>query len=213
MPPDGKLDASGSPLISSLPLNSATARPSARRRDERVVLLGGDAGERLEPVRVVRRAVLDRPVLHRGGDDVGGRRVERLALGDGAAQRLVDVARQPAALDVVVERERSEDLGRLRPHAAAVLALFLPHSMMPCVASCSADEPIASSRRTAINHAAGGCRGCEKHEIRTPSRYGARRSFLVWLRPGPEPGSGRRDFLFSTQKEKSKETRNESIEK
>src|SRR4029079_8520536 len=28
MPPEGKLDASGSPLISSLPANSATARPS-----------------------------------------------------------------------------------------------------------------------------------------------------------------------------------------
>ena len=28
MPPDGKLEASGSPLTSSLPLNSATARPS-----------------------------------------------------------------------------------------------------------------------------------------------------------------------------------------
>ena len=28
MPPDGKLDASGSPFTSSLPLNSATARPS-----------------------------------------------------------------------------------------------------------------------------------------------------------------------------------------
>jgi hypothetical protein len=28
MPPDGKLEASGSPRISSLPLNSATARPS-----------------------------------------------------------------------------------------------------------------------------------------------------------------------------------------
>ena len=28
MPPDGKLDASGSPLISSLPLNSAMALPS-----------------------------------------------------------------------------------------------------------------------------------------------------------------------------------------
>ena len=27
MPPDGKLDASGSPLISSLPLNSATDLP------------------------------------------------------------------------------------------------------------------------------------------------------------------------------------------
>src|SRR5262249_16980406 len=29
MPPDGKLEASGSPLISSLPVNSATALPSA----------------------------------------------------------------------------------------------------------------------------------------------------------------------------------------
>ncbi len=29
MPPEGKLEASGSPLMSSLPLNSATARPSA----------------------------------------------------------------------------------------------------------------------------------------------------------------------------------------
>ena len=28
MPPDGKLDASGSPLISSLPENSTTALPS-----------------------------------------------------------------------------------------------------------------------------------------------------------------------------------------
>ncbi len=28
MPPDGKLDASGSPIVSSPPLNSATARPS-----------------------------------------------------------------------------------------------------------------------------------------------------------------------------------------
>src|SRR5688500_2072195 len=27
IPPDGKLDASGSPMMSSLPLNSATARP------------------------------------------------------------------------------------------------------------------------------------------------------------------------------------------
>ncbi len=29
MPPDGKLEASGSPLMSSLPLNSVTALPSA----------------------------------------------------------------------------------------------------------------------------------------------------------------------------------------
>ena len=96
MPPDGKLDASGSPLISSLPLNSATARPSPVGLQETVVLLGGDAGHRLEPVRVVRRAVLDRPVLQRAGDDVGDRRIERLALGDGAPQRPVDILRQSA---------------------------------------------------------------------------------------------------------------------
>ena len=111
MPPDGKLDASGSPLMSSLPLNSATARPSARRREKRVVLLGGDAGHRLEPVGVVRGAVLDGPVLQRGGDDVGDRRVERLALRDGAPQRAIDVLGQPGALGFVVERERAELVG------------------------------------------------------------------------------------------------------
>ena len=41
------------------------------RREKRVVLLGRDAGHRLEPVRVVRGAVFDRPVLQRAGDDVG----------------------------------------------------------------------------------------------------------------------------------------------
>ena len=74
MPPDGKLDASGSPLISSLPRNSAMAVPSAVGDEKRIVLLGGDAGHRLEPVRVVRGAVLDRPVLQRRRHGVGGRR-------------------------------------------------------------------------------------------------------------------------------------------
>ena len=97
-----------------------------RRRDERIVLLGGDAGERLEPVRVVGRAVFDRPVFHRGGDDVGDRRVERLSLGDGAPKRFVGVARQAAALDVVVERQGSEDLGGLRPRLRGFGAVFSP---------------------------------------------------------------------------------------
>ena len=54
----------------------------AGRAVERVVLLGGRAGERLEPVRVVGRAALHRPLAHRRGDGVGERRLERLALGD-----------------------------------------------------------------------------------------------------------------------------------
>ncbi len=43
------------------------------------MLLGGRAGQRLEPVRVVRGALLHRPLLHRLGDRVGERGVERLA--------------------------------------------------------------------------------------------------------------------------------------
>ena len=41
-----------------------------RRIEKRVVLLRGDPGHRLEPVGVVRRAVLDGPVFQRAGDDV-----------------------------------------------------------------------------------------------------------------------------------------------
>ena len=68
-------------------------------RVEGVVLLGRRAGQRLEPVRVVRRALLHRPVLHRLGDRVGERGVERLAAGERALQRLVDVLGQALALD------------------------------------------------------------------------------------------------------------------
>ena len=84
------------------------------RREKRVVLLGRDARERLEPVRVVRRAVLERPVLQRRRDDVRRGRIERLAGRDGAAQRLVDGLRQAGLLHLVVEGEAAERIGGLR---------------------------------------------------------------------------------------------------
>ena len=96
MPPVGNDDASGSPWISSLPENSAIAVPSPVGAVERVVLLGGRAGQRLEPVRVVRGALLQRPLLHRLRDGVGQRGVERLAALERPLQRLVDVLGQPA---------------------------------------------------------------------------------------------------------------------
>ena len=86
-------------------------RAIGRRREKRVVLLGGDSGHRLEPVRVVGRAVLDRPVLQRGRDGVSGRDVERLPSRDRRAQRAVRRLRQPLLLKLVVERKAAEDLG------------------------------------------------------------------------------------------------------
>ena len=79
MPPEGKLEASGSPWISSLPVNSAMAPPSSVGRQKAVVLLGRQAGQRVEDVGVVGGALLDGPVLHGRGDGVGHRGVELLA--------------------------------------------------------------------------------------------------------------------------------------
>ena len=110
MPPVGKLEASGSPWISSLPENSAIARAVADRAVERVVLLGGRAGQRLEPVRVVGRPVLERPLLHRLRDRVGERGVELGAAGDRRAQLRVDVLGQALALLGEAEDVGAEDL-------------------------------------------------------------------------------------------------------
>jgi len=61
----------------------------AARGDEAVVLLGGDAGQRLEPMREVRGTMLERPLLHRVGDLVGNLEVERLAILDHMHELLV----------------------------------------------------------------------------------------------------------------------------
>jgi hypothetical protein len=74
-------------------------RALAGRVEERVVLLRGQPGQRLEHVRVMGGALLERPVLHRRGDGVGERRVDRLALLERALQALEDVLRQPLALN------------------------------------------------------------------------------------------------------------------
>ena len=77
--------------------------------EEGVVLLGGQAGERLEDVGVVGGAALERPLLHRLGDLVGERGVEGLAVLEGRLQLLEGVLREPLLLhrgreDVLAER-------------------------------------------------------------------------------------------------------------
>ena len=71
----------------------------AGRAVERVVLLRGRAGQRLEPVGEVGRALLHRPLLHRGGDGVGEDRVEREALVERLLEALEDLRRDALALD------------------------------------------------------------------------------------------------------------------
>ena len=55
-------------------------------------------------------AVLDGPVLHGRGDDVGDSRIERLAVVDGPEQALVDLLGQPLAHDTTGKHIGAEDL-------------------------------------------------------------------------------------------------------
>ena len=73
---------------------------------EGVVLLRGGARQRLKPVRVVRGAPLQRPLLHRLRHGVRQRGVERLAALERLLQRLVHVLGQALAL-----HDRAEHVG------------------------------------------------------------------------------------------------------
>ena len=71
--------------------------------EEGVVLLGGEAGQRVEDVRVVRRATLEGPILDGGGHDVSGGGVELRAGLDAGLEGLENVLRQ--ALFHLIEGE------------------------------------------------------------------------------------------------------------
>ena len=71
--------------------------------DKAVVLLTGDAGQRLEPVGVMGGALLDRPALHHAGHDVGDLQVQGLALLDRRLQAFVGRAGQTLTHLMLVE--------------------------------------------------------------------------------------------------------------
>ena len=93
--------------------------PFAVWAQERVVLLGGRSGERLEPVTIVRGAVLERPLLHGEGHGVGDRRIQRQPPAHRPLELLEDVRRQPLEHHVAAEGERAE----LLSHRAVVVPL------------------------------------------------------------------------------------------
>ena len=73
------------------------------RCDEGVVLFRGDAGHRLEPVRIMRAALGDRPVLHSIRNDVGGITRQRRTHGACAHDGLIYLARQAVRHDALIE--------------------------------------------------------------------------------------------------------------
>jgi hypothetical protein len=79
-----------------------------QRRNEAVVLFGRDAGHGLEPVRVMSRALLHRPVLHGVGDNVRYWHVELSAFGYAFFKSLVGVLRETLLHDLVVEDHAAE---------------------------------------------------------------------------------------------------------
>ena len=87
----------------------------AGRAEEAVVLLGGQAGERLEQVGEVGGPVLERPVLHGAGDGVGDGRVGELgAEPDRLLERLEHRLGQPRLLHLLAEHQRAEQLLQVR---------------------------------------------------------------------------------------------------
>ena len=103
----GRIRLAADELLAGKLHNDLTA---AAGRNEAVVLLGGDAGHRLEPVRVVRCTFFNRPVLHGICHSIGNRDVEVLAVVDGLSQRLVNVLRQSLTHDVVVKHHAGENV-------------------------------------------------------------------------------------------------------
>ena len=88
-----------------------------RGGDEAVVLLRGAAGEWLEPVGIVRRALFDRPLLHGVGHGVGNGGIQRAALIHRLFQRDIHVIRQFCFHHAVVKHKTSK-IFRYGAHAS-----------------------------------------------------------------------------------------------
>ncbi len=171
------------------------------------MLLGRQAGHRLEPVREVGGPVLHGPLAHRGGDDVGDRRVERRALLDRIPQGLVDVLRQPRLHDLVGEDVDPEQLPDRRVRAGGAATGHRPprdrfhggfagsrflHDIPPSNKPESMNCPIGS-RRPASGRS--GTLGAGEHRIssRIRATSSARaRTRVRDLEPGPPGGAHRR---------------------
>ena len=94
-PAAGEAGAVRLALCQGLPGELGQRQTAAGRLEEAVVLFGGQPGERVEDVRVVRTPFLHRPVLHGRRDGVADHRIDDRGVFDGGDQRFVDRLGQP----------------------------------------------------------------------------------------------------------------------
>jgi hypothetical protein len=106
----GEAGCVGLALHERLAREFGESRTIGLRFEEAVVLLGGQAGEGVEDVRVVGGALLERPVLHGRRHGIRHQRVEGLAALDGRDHGLVDRLRQALLHDRLVEDVLAVDL-------------------------------------------------------------------------------------------------------
>ena len=95
------------------------------------MLLGGGAGQRLEPDRVVRGPALQRPDLHRIGHLVGNPRINRRAAADGPGKRLEGRVRKIVAHDFQTEHILPVDICQHLPGFALAFVFLWAHFFLP----------------------------------------------------------------------------------
>ena len=80
-------------------------------RDERIMLLGGDAGHWLEPMGEMSGTLLNRPILHGVGHNARHLRVERRSLPHRLLQRFIDILGQSFLHDGLVKDHAAKQFG------------------------------------------------------------------------------------------------------
>ena len=84
--------------------------------DEAVVLLGGNAGQRLEPMGIVGSTVGDSPVLHGSGNSICHTGVQLCAMIDGLTKRLINIRAQTCLHYAVVKHQTTKIIGYRSTH-------------------------------------------------------------------------------------------------
>ena len=120
--------------------------------DKAIVLLTGDAGQRLEPVGVVGGTQLHGPALHHAGHDVCHFDIQRSALVQGVLQALISSARQALLHHMFVKDLAAVDLHNICCHKSYSLLdlIFFPFRLRLVCRNAAPQSTKAFLTKTAL---------------------------------------------------------------